>query len=179
MNRQQRAGQVAPEQPAEIPNPVAQDREPRQHRDPALAGERPVPLRIARAAKRPVAVQIQTRGEPTVGPQRQAVRVGRPGGLQPCGQRRQRAPLVIPVETLQRQDIGPGARDHLDHGDDLRILAPLDVAQQKPRPLPLQLGIEAGNPQGLGVTRCAEAAQKENEKGGGPAHAVCTASVSA
>ncbi|GLT08845.1 hypothetical protein GCM10007928_10770 [Sulfitobacter porphyrae] len=65
---------------------------------------------------------------------------------------------------MKNQDIGTGGDQHVDHGDDLRIVTLQDVPQQEARALARKFGVVGGNPDALGRC-CRDAADQAQEKG--------------
>jgi hypothetical protein len=68
-------GQGHPGEPREVADRT--DRNPRQDRHPAIAGEQPVSMGIARAPAPPVSVEVDTGRTPGVGRCGETVEVGR------------------------------------------------------------------------------------------------------
>ena len=60
-------------------------------------------------------------------------------------QRLERQIVVVPVKTLQHQDIRLCLGDDGDHRSNLRVLTAGNIAQQQARPLAGQLSIECSD----------------------------------
>lgn len=57
--------------------------------------------------------------------------------------------IEIVIDALKHDDIRPGTGDHGGHGQDLRIVATADIAQQKAGAIAFKFGMEGGKPQGV------------------------------
>jgi len=68
-------------------------------------------------------------------------------------ERRQRAVFRVVVKSQQQQDIGAHRTDDPGNGDDLRITALQDIAQQQPRPAPRQTCVEHRDPHRVRLRR--------------------------
>lgn len=131
-------------------------------------------MRVARAMAAPIAVDIDTRRSPCIGPEAQPIGIGRAACRQGTGQSVQRGGFGIEIDILQQDDIGARRCDHGNGCGDLRILATPQITQQKPRPGAAELGVETGKPQNLGPGGLRE---NRNHYGQGQDQAGCAPSI--
>lgn len=148
---QQAARKVAPEKAREIAGGGGVERQARQDRHAAFAGEAAPALGIAGAVQPAVAVKVEAGAQAGVGAWREGGGVGEPALGQTGAQGRQGRAVAVPVEVGQKEHVRLRGDQDVEHGPNLGVAAPGDVAQHKARTVARQVGVEGGDAQRAGA----------------------------
>ena len=167
------AGKIGPAEAREV---VPQRERPaREDGHAALPGEPSEAMRVARAIRMAIAVKVVAASDTGIrhgGKDVLIVRAQRADGI---AKRREAVPIVIVVDTLQKNYVRIGRCDQIGGGEDVRRLTRQNVAQEKARAVAGEFRVERGDADRLCRRRKCRGKEREDQAGAKvPSRSACS-----